>query len=111
MTELTEEQWRNAEQKAALCFKELVPEYIVCPENWQLMLAELRKREEASCDVKSYLGAFTACRNKLKLRNPEEIEPVEKLLTEADLEKMPAEEFRRRVVIPEFLELQRRNTQ
>ena len=57
-----------------------------------------------SVDVLSYLETYEAVKDKLLLMVLDEQPPA---LTERDLENMSAEEFKERVVIPEFQAAQR----
>jgi hypothetical protein len=94
-----------AEKTAANCFKELVPEYVACQHNWQILQEEMLKRpdiEKTSIDVNSYLEAYEAVKDNLLLRVLEEKPPAPPAPTDQELENMSSEEYKRRIVIPEF---------
>jgi hypothetical protein len=107
LDKLSDGEFYEAERTAANTFKELAPQYVPCQHNWRILRAEMLKRPNVlteSIDVLSYLEAYEAVKDKLLLKVLDE-EPPE--LTERDIENMPSEEYKRRVVIPEFQAAQR----
>jgi hypothetical protein len=86
---------------AAKTFLETCPRYVVCPENWKRMLAYLENSNLNPTAVASFQTAFDAlnAEGKLKLKDLDPVPQPE--LTEADFERMSAEDFKRLVVIPE----------
>jgi hypothetical protein len=105
---LSDEEFYAAEKTAADTFKDLAPQYVPCQHNWRIIREEMLKRPNVlteSVDVLSYLEAFEAVKDKLLLKVLDE-EPPE--LTEREIENMSSDEFKRRIVIPEFQAAQRR---
>jgi len=86
---------------AARTFLETSPRYLVCPENWERMLGYLENSNLDPTAVASFQTAFGAlnAEGKLKLKD---VDPApEPELTDADFERMSAEDFKRLVVLPE----------
>ncbi len=110
LNELSDDEFYEAERTAANTFKELAPQYVPCYHNWQILREEIMKRPDvltASVDVQSYLEAYESVKNKLLLRVLDESDKPEPALTEGDIENMSSEEYKRRIVIPEFQAAQR----
>jgi hypothetical protein len=98
-----EQDTNQAMKNAARAFTELHPEYITCPENLEPMMDYLVEHPDLDkTAVASYEEAFRATRDKLRLKN---LPPLEPTTTDADFERLSADEYKTRVVIPEFQKL------
>jgi len=95
-----------AARNAAQTFSDLTPAYLPCPENLQAIIRWFNAHPEADpTEVNSFQSAFSQLCAEGKLKMPE---PIEQELTEADYRTMSADEFRKRIVEPQFAEQERK---
>lgn len=92
-----------AARNAAQTFAELTPAYLPCPENQEGIINWFKAHPDADpTEVSSFQSAFFELRAKRKLKMPEPTEP------EVDYKTMSADEFRKRIVEPQFAEQKRK---
>jgi len=95
-----------AAKNAAQTFMELTPAYLPCPENLEAIIKWFKAHPSADpTEVRYFQSAFSELCAEGKLKMPE---PTEPQLTDADYKTMSADEFRKRIVEPQFAELKRK---
>jgi hypothetical protein len=95
-----------AAKNAAQTFAELTPAYLPCPENLEAIVKWFKAHPDADpTEVNSFQSAFSQLSAEGKLKMPEPTEPE---LTDADYKTMSADEFRKRIVEPQFAEQKRK---